>query len=103
SFAKCALRIFIKRDVVDANDARRVKSVFVHELQRLFDCQGQMHVDSQLATRLPGNFCVRVGVSENRGLGKMGGWRLAEQKQSSCSRVELAFGRVTPEQSARVH
>jgi hypothetical protein len=68
-FAERPLRVFIQRDIVDADDTSRVERVFVHKFENLVNGLGQGGVDVDLSARFAGDFRVGVSVNEDFALG----------------------------------
>ena len=73
-------RVFVKGEVVDADHARGMKRVLVHEGQHLLDSRQEGGIDVELAARLAGDFCVGVGVHQDFSLREAVGGAGSEQQ-----------------------
>jgi hypothetical protein len=68
-FTKCANRIFVQRDVVDPDNARRMERVLINKCEYLLDGVVERPIVVLLPARFRRNLGVCIGIGKNLALG----------------------------------
>ena len=99
-FAKCPLRVFIQRDIIDADDTSRVERVLVHKFENEVDGLWQRGIDVGLSARFAGYFRVGVSINQDFALGETVARTDAKEHETGGGGIMIAFFALAPEQTA---